>query len=118
LAAALRLAHTTLLRRWTATRASGSALVVLVSDGRANVALKDQGRDPHADALAAAHELRASRASALVVDSEDGPIRLGLARRLCVALGGQYVRLSDLLRPRGAPDPLAAAVRHAHAGTP
>ena len=113
LAAALRLALTT-LGRWSKARgAATSALVVLVSDGRANVAVK--GDEPFDDALEAARALSASGAAALVVDSEDGPVRLGLARRVCAALNGHYMRLSDLLAASGTPGSLAAAVRQMHA---
>jgi magnesium chelatase subunit D len=114
LAAGLRLAQATLAARRRASDRIGSALVVLVSDGRTNVAVTADG-DPHADALAAADALRAAGISALVVDSEDGPIRLGLARRLCAAMQGQYVRLSDVSGARGTIDPLVAAVRSMHA---
>lgn len=114
LAAGLRLAQATLAARRRASDRIGSALVVLVSDGRTNVAVTADG-DPHADALAAADALRAAGISVLVVDSEDGPIRLGLARRLCAAMQGQYVRLSDVSGARGTIDPLVAAVRSMHA---
>ena len=113
LASALQLAHATLARVTRTGSTVGSALVVLVSDGRANVPLGDG--DPNADTLAAAQILRASGVSSLVVDSEDGPIRLGLARRVCAALNGHHVRLSDLLTATGKLNPLAAAVQLAHA---
>src|SRR5207249_3767317 len=79
LASALQLAHATLARRTRTGATVGSALVVLVSDGRAKLPLGDG--DPNSDTRAAAQILRASGAASLVVDSEDGPIRLGLARR-------------------------------------
>jgi magnesium chelatase subunit D len=113
LASALQLAYATLVGRARAGAAVGSALVVLVSDGRGNVPLGNN--DPHADALAAAHILRASGAASLVADSEDGPIRLGLARRVCAALNGHYLRLADLLSATGRLNPLAAAVQLADA---
>ena len=109
LAAALRLAQATLARCAPAHR-----LLVLVSDGRANVGLT--GGDPHTEAVALARELCADGVAALVVDTEDGPVRLGLAERMCQALGGAYLRLADL--PPASPgstgslDPLAAAIRH------
>ena len=61
------------------------------------------------------HSFRELGVSSLVVDSEDGPIRLGLARRVCAALNGHHVRLSDLLTATGKLNPLAAAVQLAHA---
>ncbi len=69
-------------------------MLVLVSDGRANVALRDG--DPHQDALSQARLLRLAGAGALVIDSEEGPVRLGRARALAQALGADYVRLADL----------------------
>ena len=71
LAAGLRLAHATIAARTSATR----WLVVLVSDGRANVGASDA----HAEALAAASALRATGTDSLVVDTESGPLQLGLA---------------------------------------
>jgi magnesium chelatase subunit D len=112
LAAALRLAQSTLFSLSRRRGGRRSSLVVLVSDGRANVAA--DGGDAHAEALAAAGELRASGVAALVVDTEDGPLRFGLARRLCAALHGQYVRLADLRAGNGA-QALADTVRSARA---
>jgi magnesium chelatase subunit D len=112
LAAALRTALTML----SLARDAASRLVVLVSDGRGNVALTPGG-DAQADALTVAHALRASGISALVVDSEEGQVRLGLARQLCAALQGHYVRLGELQSVSGAGsrNPLATAVRRLHA---
>jgi magnesium chelatase subunit D len=112
LAAALRLASAVLVQRGKVRGAAGSDLVVVVSDGRANVAIGDG--DPAAEALDAAHALGASGVGALVVDSEDGPVRLGLARQLCTALNGQYLRLADLLGANGGANPLTTAVQSAH----
>jgi magnesium chelatase subunit D len=71
-------------------------LAVLVSDGRANVAVT--GGEPHAEALAAARGLGAAF-DTLVVDTEQGPVRLGLAQRVCQVAGGQYLRLGQPLVP-------------------
>ncbi len=120
LAEGLRLAQATFARHRTAAgRGTTAPLVVLVSDGRANVA---NGANPHQAALVAARALKVFGARALVVDTEDGPVRLGLARRLCQELGGQYIHLSDLSTAASHPSarhPLAAAiqqVRSGHAG--
>jgi magnesium chelatase subunit D len=109
LAAALDLAHATLARQ------AARGLVVLVSDGRANVAA--HGGEPRQEALAAARALRAAHVAVLVVDAEQGPVQLGLARGVCEAAGGRYVRLTDQEQP------VAAAVRdlqerHAWPGRP
>lgn len=67
-------------------------MAVILTDARANVG----GADPWAAALAAADRLRRTGAESLVLDSEAGPVRLGLARRLAAALGARYVRLDHL----------------------
>jgi magnesium chelatase subunit D len=92
LASALWLAQAVLARQTPASH----GLAVLVSDGRANVSVG--GGDPHAEALAAARSLGAAFAT-LVVDTEAGPVRLGLAQRVCQATGGHYVRLGQPLAP-------------------
>jgi magnesium chelatase subunit D len=63
------------------------ALVVVVTDGR-----RTSGPAPE---LAAAHLAR-SGAACVVVDCESGPVRLGLAQDLGLALGGPALRLDEL----------------------
>jgi magnesium chelatase subunit D len=75
-------------------QASAIPTLVLVSDGRANVALADG--DPFADALAQARALRTAGVGAVVVDTEEGQVQLGRARLLAEALGGEYVRGENL----------------------
>jgi len=81
-------------------------LVLLLSDGRANVAWKPGADAPHREAqsliarLAAAHP----QAQFIVVDTEaPGRVRLGLARQLASAAGADYLdcnqlRAEDLVR--------------------
>ena len=69
-------------------------LLVLLTDGRANAATS--GSDPLADAITRAAALRTARVPSLVVDTEQGALRLGLARRLAEALGGVCLRLEEL----------------------
>ena len=92
LASALWLANTLLSRQAT----SSHGLAVLVSDGRGNVSVS--GADPQTEALAAARSLGAAF-DILVVDTEQGPVHLGLARRICHAAGGQYLKLGQPLAP-------------------
>ncbi len=66
---------------------SRRALVVVVTDGR-----HTSGASPE---LAAAHLAR-SGAAMVVVDCESGPVRLGLAEALGLALGGRTLALSEL----------------------
>ena len=70
------------------------ALLVLLTDGRANVSA--EGGDPWEEALAACEPLQAACAAALVVDCEPGPIVLGRARVLAEALGAECVALDAL----------------------
>jgi magnesium chelatase subunit D len=70
------------------------ALLVLLTDGRANVSAA--GGDPWEEALAACASLRAACAGVLVVDCEPGPIILGRARVLAQALGAECVALDAL----------------------
>lgn len=72
-------------------------LLVLVTDGRATVAVH---ADPVADAVRAAGMLAADRVASVVVDCESGPIRLGLPQRIADALGGACVRLDELSAER------------------
>ncbi len=68
--------------------------VILISDGRTNVALK--GEDPLADVLTVAGEAARERIQFVVVDTEAGFVKLGLARQIADQLGGFYIRLEDL----------------------
>jgi magnesium chelatase subunit D len=70
------------------------SLLVLLTDGRANVSAEDG--DPWEEALAACASLQAACAGVLVVDCEPGPIMLGRARVLAQALGAEYVALDAL----------------------
>lgn len=70
------------------------ALLVLLTDGRANVA--PDGEDPWEAALAACAPLRAAAAGALVIDCEPGPIILGRAPILAARLGAECVALEAL----------------------
>jgi magnesium chelatase subunit D len=70
------------------------SLLVLLTDGRANVSA--EGGDPWEEALAACASLRTACAGVLVVDCEAGPILLGRARVLAQALGAECVALDDL----------------------
>ncbi len=79
-------------------------LVVLLSDGRGNVA---QGPDsPLDEASAAAGIIGDDKIPSVVVDTESGFIKLGLVQPIAEAMGAQYLKLEDLRA-----DSLAEAVR-------
>jgi magnesium chelatase subunit D len=69
-------------------------LLVLLSDGRANVAMGHG--DAWEESLAAARKLARRGVPALVVDSEAGVPRLGRARLLAEALGAPWLGLDGL----------------------
>ena len=68
-----------------------STLLILLTDGRANVPLHDG--DPWQDALEAASQLHCP---ALVIDTEIAAQPLGQSRKLADALGARYVALENL----------------------
>ncbi len=70
---------------------TGASVVVLVTDGHANVASRSD--DPWADALIAA---AAIRCPSLVIDSEREGNLTGRPRDLAASMGATYARLADL----------------------
>ena len=88
----LQLALETLQRTDAATL---PPLLIVLTDGRANVALADGG-DPWREALAMAEQLAARRTPALVIDTENGYLRLGRAAQLAQALGADCLTLEEL----------------------
>jgi magnesium chelatase subunit D len=77
-----------------AGRPEDRPLLVLVSDGRATAG--PEGADPLVAAKEAAAEVRRRGVPAVVVDAEDGHIRLGLAAELADAMGAPCLTLSQL----------------------
>jgi magnesium chelatase subunit D len=108
------------LVRSTARAANGSpaaTLAVILTDGRATTG----GGDPLAAVAVSAAGLARTGTRCLVIDSETGPTRLGLARHLAEQLGAAYLHLDELTpaapgppsalapSPTSAPAPPAAA---------
>jgi magnesium chelatase subunit D len=77
-------------------------LLVVVTDGKAT----SGGAEPVAAARTAAGRLAASGVASVVVDCEDGFVRLGLAADIAAHLGAPCLRLEEL-----AAGPLAGMVR-------
>ena len=69
-------------------------LLVLVSDGRANVS--PDGNDPVEEAKKIAREIKAANIKSLAIDTEQGFVTFGLVREICSELGGIYLRLEEL----------------------
>jgi len=68
-----------------------STVLILLTDGRANVSLG--AGDPWQEALEAAHGIRCP---ALVIDTEQAAQPLGQSRQLAEALGARYLALENL----------------------
>ena len=98
-----------LLRRYRQRERGIHPLLVILTDGRANASMGTH--DAVAEGLVQANTLRQAGIVSLVVDTEQGVVRLGLARRLAAALGGMCLRLEEL-----AAHTLARAVRLSLAG--
>ena len=116
------LAHALVLATETIRRARGSGpapipMPVLLTDGKTNVGLPDHPGDPWEQALQAAGNLAAAGVAALVLDTEDGFVRLGRAGEIAGALGAEHLSLDDLTA-----ESLVLHVRQrrgaAHAGRP
>jgi magnesium chelatase subunit D len=70
-------------------------LLIVLSDGKANVALQDNG-DPWRETLALADLITERAIPALVLDTETGYLRLGRANQLAQAMGAEYLTLEEL----------------------
>ena len=70
-------------------------LLVLLTDGKANVAIVADG-DPWQEALGLAGTLAGQGVAALVLDTESGYLRLGRAAQLAQALGAECLTLDQI----------------------
>ncbi len=70
-------------------------LLIVLSDGKANVALQENG-DPWRETLALAGLIAERAIPALVLDTETGYLRLGRANQLAQAMGAEYLTLEEL----------------------
>jgi magnesium chelatase subunit D len=76
-------------------------VLVLVSDGRASAPAggypgSPLGMDPFGEALAAAERIRRQKIHAIILDTENSFIRLGMCAKLHEKLGGVLVTIEDL----------------------
>lgn len=95
LAHALQLAQEELLRE-RRRRPDLRVLLVVLTDGRANVSLPDTSADPWEQALAAGRGVAEAGVSALVLDTDVGFVRVGRAAELAQALAAEHRVLEDL----------------------
>jgi magnesium chelatase subunit D len=95
LAHALMLAHG-LVRRERRARPEQYPLLVLLSDGRANIALPDEPGDAWQQSLQMAREVASAGVPALILDTETGYIRLGRGQELAQAMMAEHMALEEL----------------------
>ncbi|MHC1570580.1 MAG: magnesium chelatase subunit D family protein [Methermicoccaceae archaeon] len=69
-------------------------LLVLISDGRANISIEGQGT--REEIIALAEHLKTTGVHALVIDTERGSFGLGYCREIAMHSGGQYYKLDEL----------------------
>ena len=84
------------LRQNVRSNLSAIPLLIVLSDGRANVPLSGAGGDALTDSGAVAATIARQGWASVVVDTEAGRTRLGLARALSDALGARYMRLDEM----------------------
>lgn len=92
LAQALALALATIK---TSGKKYGAPLLVLLTDGKANVPINDD-TDPWRESLQIAAEINSQGVATVVVDTESGFVRLGKTRELAEVLGAHYLTLESL----------------------
>ena len=93
LAAGLENGHSVIVRELTKDQKI-KPLMVVVSDGRGNVSTGSG--DPKADTANIAGIIAEYDYPALVLDSEVGFLKLGLAQRLAENMHAKYMKLEDL----------------------
>lgn len=81
------------IRNYLAKNRSAVPLLVLISDGKANVGLHG---DPVEDAKMVAEEIRLAGINSIIIDAEQGPVSLGLLKQICECMGGKYMHLEEL----------------------
>ncbi len=85
-----------LLRRQRIADPQRRVLLIAVTDGRATSGTRPRARAQRAATALRREAVDTGRLGAVVVDCEDGHVRLGLAAELGRALGGETVRLREL----------------------
>ncbi len=70
-------------------------LLVIISDGKANVSINNNS-NPFDEAKQIAEDIRHSGIKSIVIDTETGFVRLGKLQELSEALGGRYYPLEDI----------------------
>ncbi|MGB9853649.1 MAG: putative cobaltochelatase [Candidatus Bathyarchaeales archaeon] len=82
------------IRNYLARDKDAVPLLVLISDGRANISLYNG--DPVEDAKMVAEEIRLAGINSIVIDAEQDFVSFGLLKQICNRMGGKYLRLEEL----------------------
>jgi magnesium chelatase subunit D len=83
-------------RRTRQSRPDLPGLLIVLSDGKANVPLPETAGNPWEQALLAAQELATAKVPALVIDTEIGFVRVGRGAELAKALEAECMPLEGL----------------------
>lgn len=94
----------TVIREYMQRDKEAIPLLVLVSDGRANVPLN--GGDPVEEAKVVARAIGSAGINSIAIDTERSFITLGLVKQICAEMGGKYLQLEELSAA-----PIISAVR-------
>lgn len=72
-----------------------SVLLVIISDGKANVSINENSH-PFEEAKRIAESIKQAGIKSIVIDTETGFVRLGRLQELSQSLGGKYYQLEDI----------------------
>ena len=69
-------------------------VLILLSDGKANFSFS--GKDPVIESLEIAEKIKKEKIKCIVIDTEEGFIKLEMARTLSEAMEADYYRLDNI----------------------
>ncbi len=69
-------------------------VLILLSDGKANFSFS--GKEPVVESLEIAEKIKKAKIKCIVIDTEEGFIKLEMARTLSEAMGANYYKLDDI----------------------
>ncbi|MDI6781987.1 MAG: VWA domain-containing protein [bacterium] len=79
--------------------ANSYPLLVLLTDGKANVGL-DNNKPPREEVKEIAEQIKLSGMNSLVIDTEAGFVSFGLAKEVAESMGAKYLKLEELKAER------------------
>ena len=85
-----------LLRAESLKNAQIKPLLIVVSDGKGNVALEYE--DPYDEAMHYAERVKSSSIESMFIDTEEDPCSFGYGRQVARAMGAHYLLAEDIVR--------------------